>query len=79
MVFRIDGKEFIWSDGSETPTAVVGPAVVGAGGFRNHVVASAMIDRIVHHADVITLKENSCRLKDTPTRLASEKPKNKAQ
>jgi DNA replication protein DnaC len=46
--------------------------------FGNHTVA-AMIDRIVHHADVITLKENSCRLKDTPTRLASEKPKNKAQ
>ncbi len=35
--------------------------------------------RIVHHAEVITLKGNSYRLKDTLTRLASEKPENKAQ
>ena len=47
--------------------------------FGNHTVAAAMIDRIVHHAEVITLKGNSYRLKDTPTRLASEKPENKAQ
>jgi len=33
--------------------------------FGNHVVASAMIDRIVHHAEVITLKGSSYRLKNT--------------
>jgi len=27
-------------------------------------IASAMIDRIVHHADVINLKDTSCRLKN---------------
>jgi DNA replication protein DnaC len=33
--------------------------------FGDHVVAAAMIDRIVHHADVITLKGASYRLKNT--------------
>jgi len=47
--------------------------------FGNHVVASAMIDRIVHHAEVITLKGSSYRLKNTNTTLPSEKQENKAQ
>lgn len=47
--------------------------------FGNHVVASAMIDRIVHHAEVITLKGNSYRLKNTKTTLPSEKQENKAE
>ena len=33
--------------------------------FGDQVVAAAMIDRIVHHADVITLKGSSYRLKNT--------------
>lgn len=33
--------------------------------FGDQVVAAAMIDRIVHHAEVLTLKGNSYRLKDT--------------
>jgi DNA replication protein DnaC len=33
--------------------------------FGDQVVAAAMIDRIVHHADVLTLKGSSYRLKDT--------------
>jgi DNA replication protein DnaC len=33
--------------------------------FGDLVVAAAMIDRIVHHADVLTLKGSSYRLKDT--------------
>jgi DNA replication protein DnaC len=32
--------------------------------FGDQVVAAAMIDRIVHHADVITLKGASYRLKN---------------
>jgi DNA replication protein DnaC len=43
------------------------------------VVASAMIDRIVHHAEVITLKGNSYRLKNTKTTLPNEKQENKAE
>ncbi|WP_256840358.1 IS21-like element helper ATPase IstB [Ornithinimicrobium faecis] len=35
-----------------------------AGVFRDQVVAAAMIDRIVHHADVIALKGASYRLRD---------------
>ena len=35
-----------------------------AGVFGDQVVAAAMIDRIVHHADVITLKGASYRLRD---------------
>ncbi|TFD82749.1 ATP-binding protein, partial [Cryobacterium fucosi] len=31
--------------------------------FGDLTIASAMIDRIVHHADVISLKGNSYRLK----------------
>jgi DNA replication protein DnaC len=38
-----------------------------------------MIDRIVHHAEVITLKGGSYRLKNTNTTLPSEKQENKAQ
>jgi hypothetical protein len=38
-----------------------------------------MIDRIVHHAEVITLKGSNYRLKNTNTTLPSEKQKNKAQ
>jgi IstB-like ATP binding protein len=33
--------------------------------FGDQAVAAAMIDRIVHHADVLTLKGSSYRLKDT--------------
>lgn len=40
------------------------PAPVGWGGvFGDQAVAAAMIDRIVHHADVITLKGASYRLR----------------
>lgn len=34
------------------------------GAFGDQVVAAAMIDRIVHHADVIALKGASYRLRD---------------
>ena len=45
--------------------------------FGDEVVAAAMIDRLVHHADVIALKGDSCRLKDrdlgrVPTAAADE-------
>ena len=33
--------------------------------FSDDVVAAAMIDRIVHHADVLTLKGTSYRLKNS--------------
>jgi hypothetical protein len=32
--------------------------------FGDDVVAAAMIDRLVHHADVVALKGDSYRLKD---------------
>jgi DNA replication protein DnaC len=32
--------------------------------FGDLTIASAMIDRIVHHADVLSLKGNSYRLKE---------------
>jgi hypothetical protein len=35
-----------------------------AGVFGDQVIAAAMIDRIVHHADVIALKGSSYRLRD---------------
>jgi DNA replication protein DnaC len=38
-----------------------------------------MIDRIVHHAEVITLKGNSYRLKNAKTTLPSAKQENKAE
>ena len=48
--------------------------------FGDQVVAAAMIDRIVHHADVITLKGASYRLKDTGiTTLPSARPENTAE
>jgi DNA replication protein DnaC len=46
--------------------------------FGDHAVASAMIDRVVHHADVLTLKGHSYRLKDTKLTLPSERAENKA-
>lgn len=46
--------------------------------FADHVVASAMIDRIVHHAEVLTLKGHSYRMKDTKLTLPSERAENKA-
>jgi DNA replication protein DnaC len=46
--------------------------------FGDHAVASAMIDRIVHHAEVLTLKGHSYRLKDTKLTLPSERNENKA-
>jgi len=33
--------------------------------FGDQVVAAAMIDRLVHHAGLLTLKGSSYRLKDT--------------
>jgi DNA replication protein DnaC len=48
--------------------------------FGDQVVAAAMIDRIVHHADVITLRGSSYRLKDTGiTTLPSARPENTAE
>jgi DNA replication protein DnaC len=32
--------------------------------LSDHIVAAAVIDRIVHHADVLTLKGNSYRLRN---------------
>ncbi len=36
--------------------------------FGDPVVAAAMIDRLVHHAEVVSLKGDSCRLKDRDLR-----------
>ena len=48
--------------------------------FSDHVVAAAMIDRIVHHADVLTLKGNSYRLRNTEIdTLPSHRSENRAQ
>lgn len=48
--------------------------------FGDQVVAAAMIDRIVHHADVLTLKGSSYRLKDTGiATLPSARAENTAQ
>jgi DNA replication protein DnaC len=46
--------------------------------FGDDVVAAAMIDRLVHHAEVIALKGDSYRLKDrdvgrVPTATADER------
>jgi len=54
----------------------LGPAIRGVV-FGHEVVAAAMIDRLVHHADVIALKGDSYRLKDrdlgrVPTAAADE-------
>ena len=49
----------IWRQTSNLPFARWGDV------FGDQVVAAAMIDRIVHHADVLTLKGSSYRLKDT--------------
>ena len=52
------------------------------GVFGDHAVAAAMIDRIVHHADVLTLKGASYRLRnrgiDTPPsiRTGTDPPDN---
>ncbi len=48
--------------------------------FGDQVVASAMIDRIVHHAEVVTLKGSSYRLKHAQTdSLPSTRPENTAE
>ncbi|MDQ0850651.1 DNA replication protein DnaC [Arthrobacter sp. B3I9] len=48
--------------------------------FGDQVVASAVIDRIVHHAEVVTLKGSSDRLKHTGTdSLPSTRPENTAE
>jgi DNA replication protein DnaC len=48
--------------------------------FGDQVVASAMIDRIVHHAEVVTLKCSSYRLKHAQTdSLPSTRPENTAE
>jgi len=45
--------------------------------FGDQVVPAAMIDRIVHHAEVITLKGTSDRLRNTSIdTLPSARPKN---
>ena len=44
--------------------------------FGDHAVAAAMIDRIVHHSEVLTLKGTSYRLKDTKLTLPSERTEN---
>ena len=39
-----------------------------AGVFGDHLLAAAMIDKVVHHADVITLKDSSYRLPTAASR-----------
>ncbi len=46
--------------------------------FGDQAVAAAMIDRIVHHADILTLKGASYRLRDRELSLPSERTENKA-
>ncbi|MBE0011753.1 ATP-binding protein, partial [Arthrobacter sp. AET 35A] len=48
--------------------------------FGDQIVASAMIDRIVHHAEVLTLKGTSYRLKNSGLdSLPSTRPENTAE
>jgi DNA replication protein DnaC len=48
--------------------------------FGDQVVASAMIDRIVHHAEVLTLKGSSYRLRNSASgSLPSTKPEYRAE
>ena len=48
--------------------------------FGDQIVASAMIDRIVHHAEVLTLKGTSYRLKNSGIdSLPSTRPENTAE
>tara|TARA_R100000935_G_scaffold45436_1_gene68562 strand:- start:51 stop:269 length:219 start_codon:yes stop_codon:yes gene_type:complete len=48
--------------------------------FGGQVVASAMIDRIVHHAEVVTLKGSSYRLRNHQIEfLPSTRPENTAE
>jgi hypothetical protein len=42
--------------------------------LQREVSAAAMIDRLIHHAEVIALKGDSCRLK-TETSAASQPPR----
>ena len=44
-----------------------------------HAVTSALINRIVHHAEVLTLKGTNYQLEDTKLTLPSEKTESKAQ
>ena len=46
--------------------SIPGPGTTGRWGetFGDDVVAAAMIDRLVHHAEVIAIKDDSYRLKD---------------
>jgi len=41
--------------------------------FGDPVVAAAMIDRLVHHAEILSLKGDSCRLRDR--KLIGSRPK----
>jgi DNA replication protein DnaC len=48
--------------------------------FSDDIVAAAMIDRLVHHADVVTLKGASYRLKNSGLdTLPSARTENTAQ
>jgi DNA replication protein DnaC len=47
-----------------TPNEPVGTAVRWGEVFGDDVVAAAMIDRLVHHAEVIALKGDSYRLRN---------------
>ena len=47
--------------------------------FGDHAVASAMIDRIVHHVEIPALKGDSYRLKEPNLTLLSEKTENQAR
>jgi DNA replication protein DnaC len=40
--------------------------------FSDNVVAAAMIDRLVHHAEVLTLTDDSCRTRQRRQLLAKE-------
>ncbi|MBC7517701.1 MAG: ATP-binding protein [Microbacteriaceae bacterium] len=56
------------------------PFAVWGDTFGDHVVAAAIIDRIVHHVEVITLKGASYRLKDTGFEtIPSAGPENTAE
>ncbi|MEB0276805.1 ATP-binding protein, partial [Cryobacterium sp. 5B3] len=63
--------------GTQSRNERMGTSVRWGDVFGDQVVAAAMIDRIVHHADVISLKGASYRLKDSGiTTLPSARPEN---
>ena len=73
FVKRLSIKEIVRRTGHSRNT--IRRALLSGEIFGDEVVVAAMIDRLVHHAEILSLKDDSCRFRDRTSAAAHPPPR----